>query len=81
MEFALTVMASKELHMEIKLYTTHCPQCKVLETKLNKKSIEYSMCDDVNEMKQLGFKSAPVLKVGDKYYSFSEAIKWVNTIE
>jgi glutaredoxin len=67
--------------MEIKLYTTHCPQCKVLETKLNRKSIDYSTCDDINEMKQLGFKSAPVLKVGDKYYGFSEAIKWVNTVE
>ena len=67
--------------MEIKLYTTHCPQCRALETKLNKKSVEYVTCDNVEEMKQLGFKAAPVLKVDDKYYGFSEAIKWVNALE
>ena len=67
--------------MEIKLYTTHCPQCRALETKLNKKSVEYIICDNVEEMKQLGFKAAPVLKVDDKYYGFSEAIKWVNALE
>ena len=64
--------------MEIKLYTTHCPQCKALEMKLERKSIQYSTCDDVTEMKKLGFASAPILKVDDKYYSFSEAVKWVN---
>lgn len=67
--------------MEIKLYTTHCPQCKALETKLNKKAIIYSVCEDVEEMKELGFKSAPILKVNDKYYNFSDAIKWVNAYE
>lgn len=64
--------------MTIKLYTTHCPQCKALEMKLNKKSIEYTTSDDVEEMKKLGFAAAPILQVDDKYYNFSEAVKWVN---
>ena len=67
--------------MEIKLYSTHCPQCKALEAKLNKKAISYEVCDDVNEMKELGFKAAPMLKVDDKIFNFSEAIKWVNSYE
>ena len=64
--------------MKIKLYTTHCPQCKALETKLEKKAIEFESCDNIEEMKTLGFKAAPVLKVDENYLNFSEAIKWVN---
>ena len=62
----------------IKLYTTHCPQCRTVEMKLDKKNIEYEVCDDVEVMKQLKFASAPVLEVDGKYYNFSDAIKWVN---
>lgn len=64
--------------MTIKLYTTHCPQCKALEMKLNKKFLEYTTDDNIEEMKKLGFAAAPILQVDDKYYSFSEAVKWVN---
>lgn len=62
----------------IKLYTTHCPQCRALESKLDKKSIQYETCDNTEEMKQLGFKAAPMLQVDDQYLNFSQAIKWVN---
>lgn len=62
----------------IKLYTTHCPQCKVLETKLKRAGIEYVWNDDVSLMAELGFKSVPVLEVNGEYLNFSEAIKWVN---
>lgn len=62
----------------IKLYTTHCPQCRALESKLDKKSIQYETCDNIEEMKQLGFKAAPMLQVDDQYLNFSQAIKWVN---
>jgi hypothetical protein len=46
--------------------------------KLNKKSIEYITNDNIEEMKKLGFAAAPILQVDDKYYGFSEAVKWVN---
>ena len=62
----------------IKLYSTHCPQCKVLESKLNKKSIQYEICDDQEVMKKLNFKAAPMLQIDDKFLNFSEAVKWVN---
>ena len=64
--------------MMIKLYTTHCPQCRALESKLEKKSIQYDSCDDTEVMKQLGFKAAPMLEVDGQYMNFSQAIKWVN---
>lgn len=61
------------------LYTTHCPQCKALEMKLNKKKIEYIKCDDQKKMKELGFSSAPILDVDGTTYNFANAIKWVNS--
>jgi glutaredoxin len=63
----------------ITLYSTHCPQCKALEMKLNKKKIEYIVCDDENKMKELGFTSAPILDVDGTTYTFANAIKWVNS--
>ena len=62
----------------IKFYSTHCPQCNALKTKLDRAGIEYEICDDVEEMKARGFKSAPVLDTPNGILNFSEAIKWVN---
>ena len=62
----------------VKLYTTHCPQCKVLETKLERAGIEYIWNDDISLMAEMGFKSVPVLEVDGEYLNFSQAIKWVN---
>lgn len=68
--------------MKVTLYTTHCPQCKVLETKLQKAGIEYTASEDIQKMLELGFKSAPVLTVENKdhteTYLFKEACLWVN---
>lgn len=63
----------------ITLYSTHCPQCKALEMKLNKKKIEYVVCDDREKMKELGFSAAPMLDVDGTYYNFTNAVKWVNS--
>ena len=62
----------------IKLYTTHCPQCRALETKLDKKNIQYEVCDDTEIMLSKGFKAAPILEVNGEYLNFASAIKWVN---
>lgn len=63
----------------IKLYSTHCPQCKTLETKLERAGIEYEICDDREEMLARGFKAAPILETEDSVMNFSQAIKWVNS--
>lgn len=49
--------------MEIIFYSTHCPKCKVLESKMKKLGLEYTEVDNVEEMVKLGFKSAPYLNV------------------
>ena len=45
------------------MYTTHCPQCKVLEKMLNDKKIEYTQITDINIMKSKGIQSVPYLEV------------------
>ena len=67
--------------LNIDLYTTHCPKCKVLEKKLAAKNITYTEHDDINEMISLGYKETPVLVVDGHKYSSVEAIKWVNSVE
>lgn len=62
----------------ITLYSTHCPQCRALEMKLDKVGIEYEVCDDIDLMNKMGFQAAPVLETPDGVFNFSQAIKWVN---
>ena len=37
--------------MNITLYTTHCPRCVVLESKLKQKDIKYTSCEDIDIMR------------------------------
>ena len=59
------------------MYTTHCPRCKVLATKLKEKGIDYVENANVEDMKKLGITSVPVLEVNKEVYTFIEAINWV----
>ena len=74
--------------MEIILYTTHCPKCRVLETKFKQKNLTYTEITDINLMKEKGFLSAPMLELktagstsDSTILNFSEAVKWVNSLE
>lgn len=62
------------------LYTTHCPMCSVLKSKLQSKNISFQEIDDVDEMMKLGIESVPVLKIGEKLLNFSEAVSYVNSL-
>lgn len=62
----------------INLYTTHCPQCKVLQAKLDEKGIKYNVIEDVKLMRKMGLMSAPALQIEDDILTFSQAVKWVN---
>ena len=64
--------------MGITLYTTHCPKCKVVERKLQMANVEYSQSEDIQEMINLGFKSAPVLSVNGEFFLFKEACNWAD---
>ena len=63
----------------ITLYSTNCPKCKVLETKLNKKNIEFQTCTDMDTMVSQGIKAAPALQLDNgNILNFADAVKWVN---
>ena len=64
--------------MNVVFYSTHCPKCKVLETKLKQKNVEYVEVDDVDAMLAKGIKSAPYLEVDETLMNFNDAVKWVN---
>lgn len=67
----------------IVLYSTNCPKCKVICKKLQQKNIEFTEIDckaDTTYIAMLsgkGFKSMPVLQVGEKYYDFKKANDWI----
>lgn len=63
--------------MNIILYSTKCPKCKVLETKLKQNNIKFEEINDVDLMVQKGFKSAPILEVDGVAYRFKEAVEWI----
>ena len=64
--------------MEVKLYTTHCPKCNVLEKKLESKKISFAVSEDIDEMLEKGIVSAPYLEVSGELMNYQQAIEWVN---
>lgn len=67
--------------MKVTLYSTHCPRCNVLETKLGMAGVSYEIVEDEDVMINKGFTSSPMLEVDDKIMDFSAAIKWLNGME
>ena len=64
--------------MNIILYSTDCPKCKVIESKLKDKNIKFETCKDVDLMQEKGFTMAPMLEVDGEIMDFIKANKWVN---
>lgn len=67
--------------MNVILYSTGCPRCKILKSKLNKKGITYSVVDDVGKMLSMGMTTMPVLEIDGVKMNFKEAINWINNKE
>ncbi len=66
--------------MEVVFYSTHCPKCRVIESKLRAANIEFTEVDDVDEMIAKGFKSAPYLVVDGETMDFMAANKWIGEV-
>ena len=67
--------------MSIILYSTGCPKCKVLKSKLMDKDIEFVENNSVEEMTGLGITQVPVLAVNGVLLEFKRAIDWVNRVK
>ena len=63
---------------DIVLYSTGCPKCRILMKKLNGKGVTYTENKSIDEMTELGIKSAPVLKVGEELLDFRAAVRWAD---
>ncbi len=60
----------------IKLYSTNCPRCQVLEKKLKEKNINYEIHTDIQEMIELNLVNAPALQLeNNELLDFGQAIK------
>lgn len=63
---------------KITLYSTGCPQCKILKHMLEKNHIEYEECTDKSIMLRLGFDAVPVLEVEGRYLDSKQAQKYIH---
>lgn len=66
---------------EVVLYSTGCPKCKVLKSKLIAKHIDFVEVEDVDEMGKVGLTSVPWLSVDGKMMDFVNAVRWANEQE
>lgn len=65
------------MNQSIVLYSTGCPACKTLKMLLNNAGVTYTENNSIDDMNALGFKSAPILRVGDIDMPYEDAKKWV----
>ena len=63
------------------LYTTGCPKCRIIERKLDEQNIPYTKITDVDRMGHMGIQSVPVLSIDGNLYNFNDAIAWLSRAE
>lgn len=67
--------------MGIILYTTNCPQCRMLEAALKNKGMQFEIVYGEDPIRERGFNSAPILEHNGTVMSFADAVRWVNSIK
>lgn len=68
----------------MKLYSTNCPKCNVIEKKLRNKNIEFEKITDFDydKMREKGFSFAPILETNDGILlDYSDANNYINAIK
>ena len=71
--------------MEVTLYSTGCPKCKVLKKKLEAANISYTEVTDTDKVYQIckstGLDSVPIIAIEDGHIlDFNRAIAWVKQV-
>ncbi len=67
--------------MDVTIFTTECPVCKMLESKLDSKNIKYSKVTDTNVMLNLGISSVPMLKVNEEMMDTKKAMEFISNLK
>lgn len=65
---------------KIVLFTTGCPKCRVIESKLASKGVAFEKVDDIDRMEQAGVRSVPSMLVDGRLMAFKEANDYVNSL-
>jgi hypothetical protein len=65
--------------MNIILYSTDCPRCRILKKKLDMAGLEYTINTDVDQMLKMGFQEAPVLGVDNAFMNCTQANAWLRS--
>lgn len=63
------------------LYSTGCPNCKLLKKRLEQKGITFTENTDKQQMLSMNFVRVPVLEVDGERMDFSKANKWIDNQE
>jgi glutaredoxin len=63
---------------EVVLYSTGCPKCRVLKSKLSDNGIDYKENTNVGDMIKLGIEQVPVLSIDGVLYDFKQAVNLIN---
>ena len=66
--------------MDVILYSTDCPKCKVIKKKLDNANINYCIINDIDKMTELGINEVPVVSVNGEMMNFVDANKWINNV-
>lgn len=64
----------------ITLYSTGCPNCRLLKEKLDRFGKQYETVTDTSIMKEKDIYTVPALEIDGEIYSFKEALKLVEVI-
>ena len=67
--------------MSIKLYSTHCMICDMMESVLKLKNIDYELIDDIDVVEDIARKNdienVPFAEIEGKIYNIKEMKKWI----
>ena len=68
--------------MNVTVFSTRCPQCSFLETRLRQANIKYNIVYGSEEIIRRGYRSAPILEVeGVGSMTYADALKWIKSQE
>lgn len=62
----------------VTLYSIGCDNCNKLELELNRANIEYTVVDDIDKMRKMGFTRYPILEVDNTLMNFERAMDWID---
>ena len=67
--------------MQLIMYSTGCPRCKILGMMLEKKGISYEINNNIDTMEQLGIQSVPILSIDGQLMPYDEDVRWITNYQ